>query len=108
MVDQAAVPGESAVSARSTAHPKTAVAAIGAGLRLLHDTLPVDTCPFSWSNEFRVADARRRAVEGRIDPASWRRSIRILLWRKQSSAPMHRPPSTGWLFATATPARRTR
>ena len=67
----AAVPGESAVSPRWTNDPKTAVTAIGSGLRFLHDTLPVQQCPFTWSNESRIATARRRAAQGDIDPANW-------------------------------------
>ncbi len=42
----AGVPGRSAVDPRWTADPRTAARAIGAGLRLLHDALPVDDCPF--------------------------------------------------------------
>ena len=51
----AGVPGESAVSDRWRAEPATAVSAIGQGLRALHDALPVDRCPFSWSVEDRLA-----------------------------------------------------
>jgi kanamycin kinase len=51
----AALPGESAVSQRWKADPATAAAAIGAGLRTLHDRLPVQDCPFSWSVEKRLA-----------------------------------------------------
>jgi kanamycin kinase len=65
----AALTGENAVSARWLADPERAVTAIGAGLRALHEALPVDDCPFSWSAEERVADARRRA--GQLDPAAW-------------------------------------
>jgi kanamycin kinase len=62
----AAIAGESAVSPRWTAEPATAVAAIGTGLRHLHDSLPVDDCPFSWSVEDRLArafpESRRAAL----------------------------------------------
>jgi kanamycin kinase len=51
----AALPGESAVADRWKADPATAVVAIGEGLRALHDALPVDRCPFSWSVEDRLA-----------------------------------------------------
>jgi len=47
----AAVPGRSAVDPRWVARPDVAARAIGAGLRRLHDALPVDGCPFgrpSW------------------------------------------------------------
>ncbi|WP_327290040.1 aminoglycoside 3'-phosphotransferase [Streptomyces sp. NBC_01198] len=52
------LPGDSAVSPRWRADPKTAVRAVAEGLRALHDALPVDDCPFSWSVEHRRAKAR--------------------------------------------------
>ncbi|WP_277211852.1 aminoglycoside 3'-phosphotransferase [Isoptericola croceus] len=61
----AAIPGRSAVDPAWLARPKDAARAIGAGLRALHDALPVDTCPFSWSAEERIArldDAAREQV----------------------------------------------
>ena len=67
----AALPGESAVSAHWTAEPATAVTAIGAGLRALHEALPVARCPFSWSAGQRLADAREQAAAGRLDRAAW-------------------------------------
>jgi kanamycin kinase len=42
----AGLPCRSAVDPRWVAEPRAAVRAIGAGLRLLHDRLPVDDCPF--------------------------------------------------------------
>ena len=48
-----ALSGESAVSERWQADPAVAVTAIGQGLRHLHDALPVDECPYSWSIEDR-------------------------------------------------------
>lgn len=45
------LPGRSAVDPRWADEPRTAARAIGAGLRRLHDALPVDDCPFgrpSW------------------------------------------------------------
>ena len=54
----AALPGEMAVTDRWKAEPATAVRAIGEGLRRFHDALPVAGCPFSWSAEDRVAEAR--------------------------------------------------
>ena len=60
-----------------------AARAIGAGLRLLHDALPVGDCPFDWPVRARLArDSRARSADRR--------------------------PSTGWWSATATPAHRTR
>ncbi len=63
--------GETAVSVRWKAAPTIAVAAISEGLRALHEALPVDSCPFSWSTEGRLADARRRALAGRLSPTAW-------------------------------------
>ena len=40
----AALPGHNAVSERWLADPRTAVIAIGEGLRAMHDALPVTTC----------------------------------------------------------------
>lgn len=58
------IPGRSAVDPHWLAHPDTAARAIGAGLRAMHDALPVDGCPFSWGVADRVArlspDARAR------------------------------------------------
>ena len=54
-----ALPGESAISPRWVADPMRAATAIGAGLRAMHDTLPVETCPWTWAAHDRV----RRAVE---------------------------------------------
>jgi kanamycin kinase len=42
----AGLPGSSAVEPRWVSDPRTAARAIGSGLRLMHDTLPVDDCPF--------------------------------------------------------------
>lgn len=67
----AAVPGRSAVDPRWVADPARAVAAIGAGLRALHDRLPVDCCPFDWSAPARLAEVHRRAAAGLLQPATW-------------------------------------
>lgn len=66
-----ALPGENAVARRWKADPPTAVAAIGRGLRELHEQLPVGECPYSWSVDERLADARRRARQGDVDPGCW-------------------------------------
>lgn len=49
--------GESAVAPRWRAEPATAVRAMGEGLRALHEQLPREDCPFSWSVERRLARA---------------------------------------------------
>ncbi|OHT83056.1 aminoglycoside 3'-phosphotransferase [Mycobacteroides saopaulense] len=51
----AGIRGDSAVAPRWIEDPGRAVRAIGSGLRALHDRLPVDRCPFSWSVADRVA-----------------------------------------------------
>ncbi|MER5220405.1 aminoglycoside 3'-phosphotransferase [Streptomyces flaveus] len=58
-----ALAGESAVSPRWQADPATAVRALGAGLRSLHDQLPVADCPFSWSVDHRLEHARRAGIK---------------------------------------------
>jgi kanamycin kinase len=67
----AGLQGESAVSARWKAEPATAVEGIGRGLRALHDALPIHACPFSWSADQRVTDARHRAATGQLDRRRW-------------------------------------
>jgi kanamycin kinase len=66
----AGLPGRSAVDARWVAAPEAAVRAAGRGLRLLHDALPVDECPFGWSVEERIAtSATARTAPPRLgDP----------------------------------------
>jgi kanamycin kinase len=49
--------GESAVSTRWKSEPEVAVRAVAIGLRALHDRLPVEACPFSWSVADRLAGA---------------------------------------------------
>lgn len=63
----AALPGRSAVDPAWKARPDEAARAIGAGLRALHDSLPVDACPFSWSAQER-ADRLDAAARERLGP----------------------------------------
>ncbi len=67
----AALPGHNAVSRSWLADPRTAVTAIGEGLRAMHDALPVTGCPFSWMAPDRVAAAQRAAAAGRLDSSDW-------------------------------------
>jgi aminoglycoside phosphotransferase len=67
----APVPGTNCVTERWKADPARAVAAIGSGLRALHERLPVAACPFSWSVTDRLADMARRAALGAIRPERW-------------------------------------
>jgi kanamycin kinase len=55
--------GSSAVSDRWKADPGTAVRALGAGLRALHERLPVAECSFSWSVDHRLERARRDGMD---------------------------------------------
>jgi len=71
------VAGENAVAPRWVTDPATATRAIGEGLRALHDTLPVASCPFTWSVSDRVAEAQRRVMSGAIDRAAWDTSHQI-------------------------------
>lgn len=54
--------GETAVSPRWKRQPEVAVATIGRGLRLMHDSLPVVSCPFSWSVQVRLAEISEEPV----------------------------------------------
>ncbi|MGF6822006.1 kanamycin kinase [Microbacterium sp. ZKA21] len=57
-----AIPGRSAVDPRWIAEPAAAVRAVGEGLRMLHDALPVEECPWEWSVASRFANAERRGI----------------------------------------------
>jgi len=56
------LPGLSAVDPRWLAEPARAIRAVGAGLRRLHDALPVDACPFDWGVPSRLANAAGRGI----------------------------------------------
>ncbi|GAA1873911.1 aminoglycoside 3'-phosphotransferase [Paeniglutamicibacter psychrophenolicus] len=66
----AALPGESAVSGTWMKRPELAARALGAGLRKLHESLPVQDCPFEWSvgERLRAFEQRIAAGEG---PENW-------------------------------------
>jgi kanamycin kinase len=74
----AALPGENAVTARWKADPERAVAALGRGLRTLHDTLPRASYPFAWSQGHRLVEAEQRAARGLLDPLRWHEEHRRL------------------------------
>jgi kanamycin kinase len=74
----AAMPGESAVSARWAKRPAEAVKAIGEGLRSLHERAPVSSCPFGWGLELRLTEARRRIALGETTPDLWHAEHRHL------------------------------
>ncbi|MCZ8382556.1 aminoglycoside 3'-phosphotransferase [Mycobacterium sp. CPCC 205372] len=62
------VPGRSAVEWKGD--PAVAAAAIGRGLRSLHDALPPAECPFEWSVQRRLLRADARIADGE-GPAQW-------------------------------------
>jgi len=65
----AAIPGDSAVSERWKGEPATAARAIGQSLRQLHDTLPVEGCPFTWSVEERTR--RAHIIRSETERLAW-------------------------------------
>jgi len=83
-----ALPGLSAVDPRWIAEPAKAVAAVGAGLRALHDALPVEARS---TGRYRHGLRRRRTAA-----SAFRRPF------------ARRRPSTGSWYATAMRAARTR
>lgn len=91
-----ALPGSNAVAARWKEDPGTAVAAIGEGLRVLHEGLPVARCPFSWSAQGRLAVAEDRADNGLLDPASWHADHRGLT-TADALAVLREPPDVDQL-----------
>jgi len=72
----AGLPGRSAVDEHWRRDPATAVRAIGAGLRAMHEELPVAGCPFDWSAGRRVGNARARAAAGPTDRREWHAEVR--------------------------------
>lgn len=63
------IPAMSAVAPRWKAEPRRAARAIGAGLRTLHDKLPVHECPWSWRIIDRTPRIRNQADRVLIDQA---------------------------------------
>ena len=72
------LPGENAVSEPWRSQPAVAVRAIGTGLRALHDALPAQSCPFSWSLEERLAVVHQRAYAELLKPEEWHQEHRSL------------------------------
>lgn len=65
-----AIEGFSAVDPRWIARPEPAAHALGAGLRALHDALPVEECEFSWSVPDRLRGFEQRIASGE-SPHDW-------------------------------------
>ncbi|WP_102509076.1 aminoglycoside 3'-phosphotransferase [Sanguibacter massiliensis] len=61
------LPGRSAVVEPWLSQPVVAARALGAGLRALHDALPVADCPWTWGADVRLARARARASSSGVD-----------------------------------------
>jgi kanamycin kinase len=66
-----AIDAENAVSDRWKRDPKTASAAVGAGLREMHTALPVVGCPYRWTAADRLAAVEDRVEAGRLDQHEW-------------------------------------
>jgi len=86
------LPGHSAVAPRWQADPATAVAAIGRGLRTMHDELPVDACPYSWSTDLRLAAVVHRAEAGLIEASQLHPEHRSLTVDQALSLATSPPP----------------
>lgn len=65
-----ALDGKSAVDPFWMARPEEAARALGAGLRALHDMLPVEQCPFTWNVASRLEKFEERIAGGAV-PADW-------------------------------------
>jgi aminoglycoside phosphotransferase len=65
------IQAENAVSPRWNKEPYTATAAIGTGLRALHDALPLDNCAFLWTVEQRLQNIEEKAVDGGFENHVW-------------------------------------
>lgn len=72
------IEAENAVSERWKKDPALAVAALGRGLRAMHDALPVDVCPFAWSAQDRISRVRGRIGRGETHPTQWHEEFRGL------------------------------
>jgi kanamycin kinase len=73
--------GTNAVEDRWRAEPERAVEAVGAGLRALHDVLPVAGCPFTWdvaTRRARVQDPDPQRRRDEHDGLTVTEALRIL------------------------------
>jgi kanamycin kinase len=62
-----ALPGRSAVDPHWLERPAAAARGIGAGLRALHDALPVADCPFDWGVAARTGDVHLLEAAPAVD-----------------------------------------
>jgi kanamycin kinase len=70
-----ALAGDNAVSARWKAEPARAARALGEGLRTLHESLPVASCPYDWRAATRLALAVARDHAGTLDWSDFARDF---------------------------------
>lgn len=82
-----AIDATSAVDERWKADPAPSVRAIGAGLRHLHDTLPVDDCPWTWSVEDRLGRLQPEFEHRRADLADAPAVDRLVVCHGDACAP---------------------
>lgn len=61
------IEGDNAVAPRWRQNPHAATDALGRGLRAMHDTLDVWSCPFEWSLQSRLGEVERRVAEGLLE-----------------------------------------
>jgi kanamycin kinase len=88
-----ALNGDNAVAPRWKADPACAVAAIGVGLRSMHDDLPINDCPFSWSTKDRISALKRRAARRDLHPSQWSPQFRGLrVWEALAKIEDAPPP----------------
>lgn len=66
-----ALAGENAITSRWKRNPEIATRAVGVGLRVMHQALPINDCPFEWRAQQRVRDVERRAAQGLTDDFEW-------------------------------------
>ncbi|MCC2334784.1 aminoglycoside 3'-phosphotransferase [Cellulomonas wangsupingiae] len=88
----AAVDARSAVVPPWSHRPAEAATAIGAGLRALHDALPVGDCPFDWSARSRVERALEHLAAGDT-PAAWSPEHRALSADEARARLLEPPPA---------------
>lgn len=71
-----AIEAQNAVAPRWKQDPRAATAALGAGLRALHDALPRANCPFEWSAASRLVAIDARARDGAFENHEWEREFK--------------------------------
>jgi len=65
------IDAENAVSPRWKLDPRSATRALGAGLRTLHDALPLEDCPYEWSLEGRLDAVREPRNLDALERHTW-------------------------------------